>query len=342
METYRNITIFILSIIEGEKFGKSNEVYAAFPHEKRSAIHEITYAFSHEIGVAHKYEGEEAKNNMDWPGGRLLPYIQDRRRRLQIFNYFLEYLGLRSLPKLGDYRRGEIELLKIAGMTRKYDRDGHSIEILFEILPPSSASEDESFFIHRDPLEQRSDQLRDHRRYYPIKFNVEGSTNGWTAAYCFINGKVAIIKQWLPPACAWTYEIPRSSGCRVPIQFSAQNEANITFDHLPLAILVKVLGDDISEFLEIKKVILLDKTLLNPKIDSTPVTNLWVEMKIDKDELSRRMKKIGRFAQYQLQLWDMLQVEEALGSRIVDIPSVSVYALAAKHFRNNKQAVLVS
>lgn len=239
-------------------------------------------------------------------------FIEDRQLRLQAINHVLEIRNLRQLPKLGNWHKGEIELLKVINI---FD---HSA----------------SFFTD---VQFECRYWNNTIGKYVIRFNAKGDVADGAAVFCLINGKAAIIYQWRPTVGAWTYEVARGFGTGKSARyFETADCQTMPLSDLPIDTLMKVVGNEISDFTEIKKIAVTGKTWQNTGTDAVPTTNLLVDLKIDKTELANRMDTIRRFSPFVLYLMDLNEVDEAIGEKINDNHSITAYTLASKYLKNHK------
>lgn len=241
-----------------------------------------------------------------------MEFIENPVERLNAFNAFLKTKHLKPLRKLGEWQRGQIELIKVIGI---FDHSSNFFtDIQFECRFPNG-----SF------------------GKYAIRFNANGDVAEPAVTFCFINGKVAIVYQWRSPAGIWTYEVPRGFGSGKPAKYFAETDLNqITLSDLPIDTLIKVVGTEIAEFAEIRKVQSLGSSWQNTGTDAVQATYLLVDLRVDKQELEQRMGNIHRFSPYKLYLWDLQKFDEEIGLKINDQFSETAYLRATRYLKNHK------
>ena len=151
-----------------------------------------------------------------------------RRRRLKAINAFLTSRGLRPFANIGNWKQGEVELVRATGAV--HENPWYSI-VSFQVIKPDGG---EGFF--------------------HLRFHAQGGTLAPMVVVPVINEEVHLLTREYRVACTdWFTEYPRafavSQGLRTPHERRLHELAQATmlgreraYESLPLCVITRKLG----------------------------------------------------------------------------------------------------
>ena len=230
----------------------------------------------------------------------------ERTLRLSSINANLEARNLKPLRKLGDFTRGEIELLSIVEI---YD---HSQRFFTDVK-----------FAVRFP--NGSDGA------FTVRFNANGKVSDGAVMVVLINGKFAIVKQWRVPLGQWTYEMARGFGDKLDQANIAGALGTIKIADLPLGTLARELGEDVMAEAEITSVTHLGNIAENSGTSAIAPSYFLVQLHVDEARLARVK---GSEEGLSIKLWEPQELRNQLGRKLCDNHSITAAALALRHIED--------
>lgn len=227
--------------------------------------------------------------------------------RLARINAALSSRQLKALPKLGDHREGEIELVDIIAVHDYAKR--FFTDVQFSAIMPNGTSGE-----------------------FTVRFNANGEVSDGAVIVTIINGKFAIVKQWRVPLGRWTQEVPRGfnttlvQAANATGADSAPKLPGIT--ELPLATIVRELTADVVNSGRVVSVTNLGNIAENSGTHAVSPGFFLVQLEVDEEKLGQRLKGTEEL---KLQLWDADRVRQEFGRRLSDLHTIGGLALAIRH-----------
>lgn len=216
----------------------------------------------------------------------------ERGKLLSEINVELSARNLKTLAKLGDATKGEIEL---TGLMAIYE---HSKRFFYDfkftcVFPNGKPGE------------------------FALRFNANSAKSDGAVIAAIINGKFAIVKQWRPVLCRWTYEIPRGFGEKMDEARIAGTLGTMKIGDLPLGTMARELGEEVMNAAEITSITHLGNVAQNSGTDAVAPSFFLVAISVEESILSKRLKGADDEIS-QVFLWDADTVEMEVGRRLVD------------------------
>lgn len=230
-------------------------------------------------------------------------YTKDRATRLEEINRELTSRKLKPLSKLGKTEEGEIEVLNIVEFFEHSKRFFTDVKFWVE-FPGGKHGE------------------------FTVRFNAAGVVSDGAVIVVTINGKFAIIKQWRLPLGQWTYEVPRGFGEKLDDAKAKGTLGSLKVADLPLATLVRELGENVMADAQIQSVTHLGNIAENSGTNNVTPGYYLVQITIEDDALITHAASSEGLKVY---LWDSKRVKSEFGGRIADNHSITALALAQRH-----------
>lgn len=232
----------------------------------------------------------------------------ERETRLQEINQTLSARNLKPLAKLGDATKSEIEALRILEI---HDHSAKFFtDVKFEVKFPNGAI-----------------------GAYAIRFNANGIASDGNVMVVLVNGRFAVVKQWRLPLGRWTYEMPRGFGEKLDqAKASGQTPADVKVKDLPLATLVRELGDDIMSGAQVTSITHLGDIAENSGTNAVEPSYFLVQIKVDEDKLKGKL--VGNEDGMVVKLWDTATLEQEIGNKLRDNHTLTAITLATKHLKS--------
>lgn len=227
----------------------------------------------------------------------------NRKEILDGINERLAARGLKTLRKLGDASRGEIE---VTGIKEIYDHSARFFtDVKFTVVFPGAGSKSGEF---------------------TVRFNANGAVSDGAVIVALVNGRFAVVKQWRVPLSQWTYEIPRGFGDKLDSARVAGNLGTISIADLPLGTVTRELGEEVMKNAVISSVTHLGNIAENSGTNNVAPSYFLVQITVDESKLVT-----GGDEEMKVFLWDASRVQAELGVKIADSHSITAIALAKKH-----------
>jgi hypothetical protein len=236
----------------------------------------------------------------------------DREQRLAAINKELAVRNLKTLAKLGDHTKGELE---ITGVLKFLDDNARFFtDVKFGMLMPGGKTGE-----------------------FTVRFNANGSVSDGAVILALINGKFAIVKQWRLPLQRWTYEVPRGFGERTDKARVQGNLGTLQIADLPLGTVTRELGEEVMKDAQILSVTHLGNVAENSGTHNVAPSYFLVHISVPEIALSKRLG--GSDAEIKVQLWDTAQVRSELGRKLCDSHTITAVALGLNHMEQLSEAL---
>lgn len=240
--------------------------------------------------------------------------IETPEIRLARINATLGARNLKSLPKLGDHREGEFEIVDIIEI---YDHSKQFFtDVRFSVIMPNG-----------------------NNGAFTVRFNANGATSDGAVIVTIINGKFAIVKQWRVPLARWTMEVPRGFNDKL-VQAALRSDDNsgesggivgapkLSITDLPLATIVRELTADVVNSGRVVSVANLGNIAENSGTHAVSPGFFLVQLEVDEAKLGARLKGTDEL---KMQLWDASRVRQEFGGKLADMHTITGLALAMRH-----------
>lgn len=238
--------------------------------------------------------------------------MSDRETLLATINKNLSERKLKTLRKLGDSTKGEIEVTALEAI---YDHSARFFtDVKFAVKFPNGNS-----------------------GAFTVRFNANGEVSDGNVLVVMVNGKFAIVKQWRLPLGIWTHEVPRGFSEKLDSAWAAGKLDTIKVADLPLATLVRELGADVMAGAEVRSITHLGNVAENSGTSAVTPSHFLVDLVCSKAALSKRERQDEDGLC--VKLWDASQLRTELGGKINDNHSITAIALALNHLE--RQAAMV-
>lgn len=232
--------------------------------------------------------------------------IENRTERLSDINRQLAERNLKSIAKLGDADKGEVEVLSILEFHDHSKR--FFTDVKFAVRFPNG---DEGAFT--------------------VRFNANGATADGAVLVVLVNGRFAIVKQWRLPLGRWTYELPRGFAEKLSADKPTELLGAFNVKDLPmLGTLSRELGEKLMADAEIKSVTHLGKIAENSGTHSVEPSFYLVQLQVDDTLLDLRLQSTAS-PMLSLQLWTPDETRKQLGARLADCHTITGVALALRY-----------
>ncbi len=229
--------------------------------------------------------------------------MNERETRLTDINAQLTARGLKPLRKLGDHTKGEIEALRVVEIFEHSKRFFTDVKLAVA-FPGGKEGE------------------------YTIRFNANGEVSDGAVIVVVVNGRFAIVKQWRLTVGQWTYEIPRGFGEKLDKAQIAGALGTIKIGDLPLATLIRELGEEVMAQAEVTSVTHLGNVAENSGTHAVAPSYFLVQLTVEQEKLDAKLKGTEDMKVY---LWDADEVSRQLGVKIQDSHSIVAVALAMRY-----------
>ncbi|MDP2692416.1 MAG: hypothetical protein Q8O88_02105 [bacterium] len=228
----------------------------------------------------------------------------ERKEFLAEVNAMLAERNLKTLAKLGDVDKGEIELIAVEdvldGMSRFHT------DVRFKCVFPGGGAGS-----------------------FQMRWNANSAVADGAVFVPVVNGNVAVVKQWRPTLGKWTYELPRGFGESLDKAKINGQIGQIKIADLPLNTLFRELGEEVMESAEVSSVTFLGNVAENSGTHTVAPAFYMVNLKVDQQVLEQRLK--GTEEGIKVQLWTLDKVRSELGGKLNDLHTIGAVALALKH-----------
>lgn len=229
----------------------------------------------------------------------------EREQRLAAINAQLQTRNLRPLEKLGNAQRGEIEILEI---TEIFDHSARFFtDVKFRVKFPNTTE-----------------------GAFTLRFNANGIVSDGAAFVVIVNGKFAIVKQWRPALCRWTYEVPRGFGEKVDQARVKGALGTVGIGDLPLGTITRELGEEVMREATVTSITHLGNTAENSGTNRVTPGNYLVILSVPPDVLEGRL---SGSEELKVALWDTERVRAEIGQRLNDNHTLAALFLAFEHIR---------
>jgi hypothetical protein len=226
-----------------------------------------------------------------------------RESLLEEINNELISRNLKSIGKLGDARKGEIE---ISGIEEVYEHSKRFFtDVKFKVKFPNGNS-----------------------GAFTVRFNANGAVSDGAVLVVLINGKFAIVRQWRLPLARWTYEIARGFGENLDKANANGSLAGLNLGDLPLGTLSRELGEELMSGATLTSVTHLGTIAENSGTSAVTPSYFLVQLALDERKLADTFKIEDGAA---IRLWDIAQVRKELGRKLCDSHSLTAVALALNY-----------
>lgn len=254
------------------------------------------------MGSEGKVPYEEARDQLL---ARIAAGLSEAREQLlERINAELTERGLRSLPKLGDRTKGEIEIMGIAQIydyNKRFFTDVH-FDVLFPNGKPGA---------------------------FTVRFNANGKTSDGAVIVTLVNGKFAIVKQWRLPLGRWTYEVARGLGEKLDQAAIQGGIGTMKIGDLPLGTLTRELTEEVMATAQVTSVTHLGNVAENSGTHNVAPSNFLVQLAVDPVKLETKL--VGDEDNINVLLWDAERVKAELGKKLCDAHTLSALFLAFRH-----------
>lgn len=223
--------------------------------------------------------------------------------RLARINATLSARNLKSLPKLGDHREGEFEIVDIIEVHDHSKR--FFTDVRFAVIMPNGSNGE-----------------------FTVRFNANGATNDGAVIVTIVNGKFAIVKQWRVPLARWTMEVPRGFNDKLVEAAGTEGAPKLSITELPLATIVRELTADVVNSGRVVSVTNLGNIAENSGTHAVSPGFFLVQLEVDEAKLGARLKGTDEL---KLQLWDAERVRQEFGRKLADMHTITGLALAMRH-----------
>ena len=231
--------------------------------------------------------------------------VVDREQRLSQINAELEKRNLRSLHKLGDASKGEIELLGIQAI---YDHSARFFtDVKFDCLFPNGKTGE-----------------------FTLRFNASSRVSEGAVIVAVVNGRFAVVKQWRPALGLWTHEVPRGFGEKIDSACIAGTFGTLKIGDLPLGTLARELGEEVMASAEITSVTHLGNVAQDSGTHTSIPSYFLILVRADESKLDERLRGSDDEVAKVL-LWDAKQVRAEIGKRLRDNHSITALCLALNY-----------
>ncbi len=234
----------------------------------------------------------------------------DRDNRLAAINAELTARQLKTLRKLGDRTKGEIEALRIIEIFEHSKR--FFTDVKFAVLLPNN-----------------------NEGEFAVRFNANGDVSDGAAVVTIVNGKFAIVKQWRLPLGQWTYEVPRGFADKLDKATSQGSLDSLALADLPLGMLTRELGDAIMSQARILSVTHLGNIAENSGTSAVTPNYFLARIEVDEAMLQAKLKGSNELKVY---FWTAEEVDDQIGSKIADNHSIVALSLATRKMASEKKA----
>ena len=233
--------------------------------------------------------------------------MENRNERLSAINAELTKRGLKSIPKLGDHTKGEIE---VVGIKEIYDHSKTFFtDVKFDVLFPNGKP-----------------------GAFTVRFNANGEVSDGAIVVALVNGQFAIIKQWRVPLARWTYEVPRGFGEKLDKAQIQGTLGTLKIGDLPLGTLARELGEEVMKDAEITSVTHLGNIAENSGTSNVVPSYFLVHIAIGAEELASKLG--GGDDEIKVQLWNAARVRSEIGRKLCDNHTITAVALALRHIES--------
>jgi hypothetical protein len=230
--------------------------------------------------------------------------VAQRQATLAAINTELSSRNLKTLRKLGDSSRGEIE---VVGLKAFYEHSARFFtDVKFDVLFPGGKSGE-----------------------FTVRFNANGSVSDGAVIVSVVNGRFAIVKQWRLPLSQWTYEVPRGFGEQVDKAQINGVLGTISIADLPLGTVTRELGEEVMKDATIQSITHLGNIAENSGTSNIAPSYFLVQITVDEKLLEGKIS--GSEDSMKVYFWDAATVQTELGQKIVDNHSITGLALARRH-----------
>lgn len=233
-------------------------------------------------------------------------FIEDRGQRLAAINAELDRHGLRSLNKLGDASKGEIEIL---GIRQVFDDNARFFtDVSFDVRFPNGTD-----------------------GVFKVRWNANSKVSDGAVFVVIVNGKIAIVKQWRLTLSRWTYEVPRGFGDKLDQAYVAGQLGTLKIADLPLGTLMRELGEEVMDEAEVFSITHLGNAAENTGTSTVTPSFFLVQLRVDEGKLAR---KLGGSEELKVELWTLDEVRQEVGRRLLDLHSIGAIHLALQHIES--------
>lgn len=223
--------------------------------------------------------------------------------RLARINDILCARSLKPLPKLGDHREGEFEIVDIIEI---FDHSKQFFtDIKFSVIKPDGGD-----------------------GQFSVRFNANGAVTDGAVIVTVINGKFAVVKQWRVPLARWTLEIPRGFNNNLVTAAGVSGVPSLNITDLPLGTIVRELTADVVNTGRVVSVTDLGNIAENTGTHAVAPGFFLVQLQVDEEKLGARLKGT---ADLKVQLWDAARVRQEIGRKLADMHTITGLALAMRH-----------
>jgi hypothetical protein len=232
----------------------------------------------------------------------------ERNHTLTQINAALIERNLKPLTKLGDFTKGEFQIVAIDTF-HDHSKD-YFTDVKFIVLLPKSGK----------------------TGAFTIRFNAKGLHSDGAVVSVIINGKFAIVKQWRPALGRYSHELPRGFGQTLETARDNGTLGKLAMDDLPLATLNRELGADVMESAKVVSVAFLGNVAENSGTHAVTPSHFLIQLAVDPGKLASRLKSAEDGLA--LQLWSVQTLRAELGAKLCDNHSITGAALALAHLTN--------
>lgn len=228
----------------------------------------------------------------------------ERKGRLKAINSELKRRNLKPLPKLGDTKEGEVEII---GIKEVYDHSADFFtDVKFDVIFPNGT-----------PGE------------YTIRFNANGLVSDGAVFVTLVNSRFAIIKQWRPALGHWMYEIPRGFGEKIDSAKLKGTLGTIRIGDLPLGTLIRELTEEVMDTAEVTTITHLGNIAQDSGTCAVSPSYFLVQLQVDEALLDKRIA--GTESDLQVKLWDITRVRAEIGKKLCDNHTLAALCLALRY-----------
>jgi hypothetical protein len=238
-------------------------------------------------------------------GKKAAATAEDRTALIERINAGLRERGLKPIAKLGDRRKGEIEIVGIVDVhdhSRRFFTD-----VKFAVVFPNGSDGE-----------------------FTVRFNANGAVSDGAVIVVLVNGKFAIVKQWRLPLGRWMYEVPRGFGERIDKAKLAGALGTLSIGDLPLGTLARELGEEVMAGAEVASVTHLGNVAQDSGTHAVVPSYFLVQLRLPEDRLGDKLKGSDDEVA-KVFLWDAARVRAEFGRKLCDNHTIAALSLALNY-----------
>ncbi len=232
-----------------------------------------------------------------------------REALLAEINRALSERGLKSIPKLGDADKGEIEIVA-PGIVDIYNHSERFFtDVKFAVKFPNGKT-----------------------GTFTVRFNANSAVSEGAVFVVLINGMVAVVKEWRLPLGRWVWGIPRGFGEKLDSMRLKGEVGEIGIGDLPLGTLWRELGEEIKQHARIQTITHLGNVAQDSGTHVTCPAYYLIQLRVDDSDLLDKQLVGSEVKQVlKVALWDWAKVMREIGGQLCDAHSIVAVTLAQRH-----------